>query len=168
MDTTRFNDDELRPYIEFMVDMFRRTDGFWFIGVEHTFGYDAAIRLNEEVWHRMGRIMTRELIKRFSIEEKGLKALARIFKYYPWTMISNYVIDVKDDEIIVSVPYCSSQMARLRKGVGEYDCKGMHMGEFKNIIEEVDKDIVVECLFAPPDPHPKDMFCKWRFQLKKE
>lgn len=116
----------------------------------------------------MGRIMTRELIKRFSIEEKGLKALAKIFKYYPWTMISNYVIDVKEDEIIVSVPHCSSQMARLRKGVGEYDCKGMHMGEFKNIIEEVDKDIVVECLFAPPDPHPKDMFCKWRFQLKKE
>lgn len=168
MEIPQFENEELRPYIEFMVDLFRRTDGFWFLGVEHTFGYDAAIKMNEEVWHRMGKIMTREIKKKFSIEEKGLKALARVFRYYPWTMISNYEIDAKDEEIIVSIPHCASQEARLKKGVGEYDCKDMHLGEFKSIIEEVDKDIKVECLFAPPDPHPKELFCKWRFTMNKD
>jgi hypothetical protein len=164
----QFRNDELQPYIEFMVDLLRRADGFWFLGVEHSYGYDAAIKINEEVWHRMGKIMTREIKEKFSIEEKGLKALARVLRYSPWSMISGFEIEEKGEEVIVSVPHCSSQEARLKKGVGEYSCKDMHLGEFESIIEEVDRDIRVECLFAPPDPHPKDLFCKWRFTMNCE
>ncbi len=168
MKTPHFNNEELQTYVEFMLNQFRRTDGFWFLGVEHTCGYNAAIKINEEVWHRMGKIMTREIKERFSIEEKGLKALAKVFRYFPWAMISGYEIVAKDEEIIVSIPHCPSQEARLIKGVGEYSCKDTHLGEFVSIIKEVDRDIKVECLFAPPDPHPKELFCKWCFTMNQE
>ncbi|NMC95320.1 MAG: hypothetical protein GYA68_12495 [Syntrophorhabdus sp.] len=167
MKLPQFRNEELLPYIEFMVNQFRRTDGFWFIGVEQAYGYDAAIRINEEVWHRMGKIMTREIKENFSIEEKGLKALAKVLRYSPWTMISGFEIDEKDNEIIISIPHCASQEARLKRGLGEYSCKDMHYGEFMSIIEEIDRRIQVECLFAPPDPHPKELFCKWRFTISK-
>ena len=167
MKLPQFRNEELLPYIEFMVNQFRRTDGFWFIGVEQAYGYGAAIKINEEVWHRMGKIMTREIKERFSIEEKGLKALAKVLRYSPWTMISGFEIDEKDNEIIISIPHCASQEARLKRGLGEYSCKDMHYGEFMSIIEEIDRRIQVECLFAPPDPHPKELFCKWRFTISK-
>ncbi len=165
MKTPEFDNEELGPYLEFLLNQFRRADGFWFLAVEKAFGYDAAIKLNEEVWHRMGKSMTREIREKFSVNEKGLKALAKVLRYSPWTMISEFEIEEKDEEIIVSVPHCPSQEARLKKGVGEYNCKDMHLGEFKSIVEEVDTDIKVQCVFAPPDPHPKELFCKWRLSV---
>ena len=167
MRTPKFDSEELQPYVEFLLDQFRRADGFWFLEVEKTDGYDAAIRMNEKVWHRMGKIMTREIKERFSIKEKGLKALAEVLRYFPWSVITGFEVETRDEEVIVSVPHCPSQEARLKKGVGEYSCKNMHLGEFMSIVEEVDSDIKVECLFAPPDPHPKELFCKWRFTMDK-
>ena len=160
--------EELQKYIEFILNQFKRVDGFWFLGVENKFNYKAAIELNEEVWDKMARLVTREIKERFDIQQNGLQGFVSVLKYFPWAIITGYQVEVKDQEVFISVPHCPSQEARLKRGIGEYDCKNMHYREFKGLIKEVDENIEVECLFAPPDHHPKELFCKWRFAMKGE
>lgn len=156
---------ELLKYLEFLLWHYRLVDSFWFLKVEEAYNRETAEKLNEEVWARVGHISIRDLKTHFNIKEKGLDGLEKALKLFPWTNIGGHQIRKTDSEIILTVPRCPPQVARLKYGLGEYDCKDMHKREFINAAREIDPRIRVECDFAPPDPHPEDLYCKWRFSI---
>ena len=159
-------EEDLRRYCEFLLTQYKAVDGFWFLCTSAAIGQETTERIVEEVWEKHARMAARDIVRTFAVHDKGLEGLMKALSFFPMATIVGYEMDREGGEMILTVPHCSAQEARLRHGQSEFVCKPMHLALFEAFAREIGPSITVECSFAPPDPHPKDLFCKWRFTTR--
>jgi len=153
----------LVKYIDFLMWQYRIVDAFWFVTAEETLNLEVASKLNEDVWNKISTYMARDIKRRFKISSKGVNAVLEALSYNPWAFITKFNVEKGEDKATISIPSCTPQVARQKHGKREFPCKNMHLKFLANFAKEIDSRVKVKCLFAPPDPHPKDLWCKWEF-----
>ncbi len=166
MKFSEMKEQDLQGYLEFLLRQYRLTDAYWFLAVEDTFGTEAAVGLNEDIWTRMGTVAAREIKERFPLEKEGVARVLEALSYFPWAIITGFELEETPEGASIRVPYCPPQAARVRMGRGEFSCRAMHLGEFTNFAREIDERVEVRCLMAPPDPHPQDLWCEWELRAR--
>lgn len=70
-----------------------------------------------------------------------------------------------DGALVFEMNVCRVQAARQKKGLADYPCKSAGLVEYSYFATGIDPRIRTECIGCPPDPHPEDWFCAWRFTM---
>lgn len=142
-------------------------DGIWFQAIENTYGMNDAKRSNDSCWHRFSQVEGR-MIKNFLglPERAGLDGLKRALAFRMYARLNKQsIIEESPHSIVFQMNDCRVQSARKRKGLADYPCKSAGLVEYSRFAWEIDERIQTECIGCPPDDHPDDWFCAWRFTI---
>lgn len=161
--------NELEEYIEDLAKNWLAHDGLWFQAVERHYGMEKAIELDKEAWERFTVIEANRIKKRFGIPgHGGLEGLKKALQYRLYANINlQEIVDVDDHSFIFRMKECRVQTARKRKGLPDFPCKAVGIVEYTNFARTIDPRIVTEVIACPPDPHPPEFWCAWKFTLKE-
>ena len=142
-------------------------DGVWFQAVEFSRGMFDAKRCNDSCWSNFSPFEAWS-VKRFLglPESAGLEGLkmALQFRLYA-TLNRQTIIDELPTSFVFQMNECRVQTARKRKGLEDYPCKSGGMAEYPTFAESIDPRIETECIGCPPDEHPEEWCCAWRFRI---
>ena len=140
-------------------------DGVWFQTIEMSEGLSEAKRCNDSCWAHFSPFEAQSIKQQLKLPEfPGLDGLKRALGFRVYESINTQsIVEESEDSFIFQMNQCRVQVARKRKGLADYPCKSGGLVEYSYFARSIDKRIKTECIGCPPDDHPDDWFCAWRF-----
>lgn len=160
--------EDLLGFVDVLGMNWLGTDGIWFQEIEENFTIFDAQRCAGgcilkfcafEAW----------TIKRFLQlpEFAGLNGLKQALQLRAYHQINTQsIIEEGVDSIIFQMNECVVQKSRKAKGLTDYPCKATGIVEYRSFAQIIDPRITMECMGCPPDAHPDEWCCSWRFTMK--
>jgi hypothetical protein len=141
-------------------------DGVWFRAVEDSHDMYTSKRCNDTCWTRYSPVEA-SIIKSFLKlpEQSGLDGLEQALKFRLYANINEQTIERSGDELILRMLKCLVQKTRGSQGLPDYPCKSAGIAEFETFAKTIDPRIRTDCISCPPDEHPKEWVCAWRFYI---
>ncbi len=163
------NKEELLGLIEATSINWIANDGVWFQAVEGPFGMADAKHCNDICWSSFSPYEALRIKKLLDMPESpGLEGLKTALGFRMYTRINKQSIhEIDDGSFIFRMDECRVQSARKRRGLADYPCKSAGMIEYPMFASTIDSRITTECVGCPPDNHPDEWYCAWKFTLAK-
>ncbi|MBN2402117.1 MAG: cytosolic protein [Spirochaetes bacterium] len=145
-------------------------DGVWFQAVEFAHGMGDAKRCNDSAWAQFSPFEAWTIKKLLDLPERaGLDGLKKALGFRLYANINvQSVVEETPGSFVFHMNDCRVQSARKRKGLDDYPCKSGGIVEYSYFAGSIDDRIMTECIGCPPDEHPDEWYCAWKFTLKKE
>ena len=143
-------------------------DGVWFQAVEFAHGMNDAKRCNDSAWAQFSPFEAWSIKQFLNMpEHPGLDGLKKALGFRVYANINvQSIVDEGPDSFVFQMNDCRVQSARKRKGLDDYPCKSGGLVEYTYFARSIDDRISTECIGCPPDEHPEEWFCAWRFSIK--
>ncbi len=143
------------------------SDGVWFQAVEFSSNLLEAKRCNDSCWAHFSPFEAWSIKRLLGLgEAPGLQGLAQALNFRLYARLNTQTAVFEDDRTLVfQMNQCRVQTARRRQGLADYPCKSAGLVEYTYFARSIDPRIATECIGCPPDSHPEEWFCAWRFRL---
>lgn len=159
--------EELQNILDGVSVNWLASDGIWFQGVEHRHDLPTAQKCNNAAWERFSPFEAECIRALHDVQgDDPLSVLAVALEHRLYANINEYTIERTDAKtLVLYMNKCRVQFARNRKGLEDYPCKSGGTIEYTTFAETIDPRIMTECIGCPPDPHPAEWYCAWRFTI---
>ncbi len=144
-------------------------DGVWFQAVEFAYDMNEAKRSNDSTWARFSPFEAWSIKNLLGMEEHpGLEGLARALNFRMYGRLNEQSCHWEDGALIFEMNNCRVQAARKKNGLDDYPCKSVGLVEYSRFAAGIDDRIKMTCIGCPPDGHPENWFCCWKFYIPEE
>jgi hypothetical protein len=142
-------------------------DGLWFQAVEKAHGMDEAMNADREAWRYFTVIEAKRIMARLGIEPGGgIPALVECLNHRLYARLNKQeCVEVTESSATFRMVDCRVQSARKRKGLDDFPCKTVGIVEYTEFARTIDPRISTRCIACPPDNHPDDFWCAWKFTI---
>jgi hypothetical protein len=145
-------------------------DGVWFQAVEGQAGMVEAKGVNDACWSSFAPLEARRAKDILGLPDRGgIAALKAALGARMYARLNRWeFMEETETSVVFRMVDCRVQTARKRKGLEDYPCKSGGITEYAGFSREIDPRLRCQCLGCPPDPHPEEWVCAWRFTLAEE
>jgi hypothetical protein len=126
-----------------------------------------AKRCNDSCWAHFSPVEAWSIKRILGLPRRpGLAGLKQALGLRVYAQINiQSIVEETPGSFVFQMNECRVQSARKRKGLDDYPCKSAGLVEYTYFARAVDDRIRTECVGCPPDAHPEDWYCAWRFHL---
>jgi len=163
-------DEQLDAFMKAVAVNWLVNDGVWFPAVEFENGMNDAKRCNDSCWAQFSPYEAFAVKKILNLDNRpGLDGLKKALNFRMYSLINEQSFaDEGPESFVFQMNDCRVQSARKKKKLDDYPCKSGGLVEYTYFAKAIDERIETECIGCPPDDHPDDWYCAWRFSLKNK
>lgn len=164
---TNLPEDQIEALLDALAVNWLANDGVWFQSVEFANDMNDAKRCNDSCWGHFSPVEAAMIKNYLDLgPQPGLEGLKKALNFRLYARVNTQSFhEETPDSFVFQMNACRVQDARKRKSLDDYPCKSGGLVEYTTFATAIDSRISTECVGCPPDAHPEEWYCAWRFTL---